>query len=70
LTRLVSKSLAIRVAKPLPLVPSCSAGWALSGALEMVRNDAVPGHLQRELIRSMEAAIARIEDEKSSIDMA
>jgi hypothetical protein len=36
----------------------------------VVRNDAVPDHLQRELIRSLEAAIARIEDEKNSIDMA
>ena len=42
----------------------------LSEALEVVRNDAVPDHLQRELIRSLEAAIARIEDEKNSIDMA
>jgi hypothetical protein len=42
----------------------------LSEALEVVRNDAVPDHLQRELVRSLEAAIARIEDEKNSIDMA
>jgi hypothetical protein len=42
----------------------------LSEALDVVRNDAVPDHLQRELIRSLEAAIARIEDEKNSIDMA
>jgi len=41
----------------------------LSEALETVRNDAVPDHLQVELIRSLEAAIAKIEDEKNSIDM-
>lgn len=41
----------------------------LSEALEVIRNDAVPDHLQLDLIRSLEAAIATIEDEKNSIDM-
>jgi hypothetical protein len=41
----------------------------LSEALDAVRNDAVPDHLQVELIRSLETAIAKIEDEKNSIDM-
>jgi hypothetical protein len=42
----------------------------LSEALEALRNDAVPDYLQLDLIGSLEAAIARIEDEKNSIDMA
>jgi len=42
----------------------------LSEALEAVRNDAIPDHLQLDLIRSLEAAIAQIEDEENSIDMA
>jgi hypothetical protein len=41
----------------------------LSEALEAVRNDSVPDHLQLELIRSLEAAITEIEDEKNSIDL-
>lgn len=41
----------------------------LSEALDAVRNDAIPDHLQLEQIRSLEAAIAKIEDEKNSIDM-
>jgi hypothetical protein len=42
----------------------------LSEALEAIRNDAIPDHLQLDLIRSLEAAITQIEDEKNSIDMA
>jgi hypothetical protein len=42
----------------------------LSEALEALRDDAVPDHLQSDLIRSLEAAIAKIEDEKNSIDLA
>jgi hypothetical protein len=42
----------------------------LSEALDAVRNDAVPDHLQLELIRCLEDAIAKIEDEKNSIDLA
>jgi hypothetical protein len=41
----------------------------LSEALDSVRNDPVPDHLQLELIRSLESAIAKIQDEKNSIDM-
>jgi hypothetical protein len=41
----------------------------LSEALDAVRNDAIPDHLQLEQIRALEAAIAQIEDEKNSIDM-
>jgi hypothetical protein len=41
----------------------------LSETLEAVRNDSIPDHLQLDLIRSLEAAIAEIEDEKNSIDM-
>jgi hypothetical protein len=42
----------------------------LSEALEAIRNDAVPDQLRRELMRHLEDAIAKIEDEKNSIDLA
>lgn len=41
----------------------------LSEALDALRSDSVPDHLQLDLIRSLEEAIAKIEDEKNSIDM-
>jgi hypothetical protein len=41
----------------------------LSEALDAIRNDSIPDHLQLESIRSLESAIAAIEDEKNSIDM-
>jgi hypothetical protein len=57
------------IAKAEGLKSSAAKLRTLSEALEAVRNDAVPDHLQVELIRSLETAIAKIEDEKNSIDM-
>ena len=63
----------IDVAAALAKAEALKSGAAklrtLSEALAAVRSDAVPDHLQLELIRSLEAAIAKIEDEKNSIDM-